>query len=238
MFETKKTLIVVYKDELLMNQLKKMVETHDDDEQGVVGTRDDSINIVSWAEKVWLGNKKAGNIQGKILFLGEIKGTDKLIPVIDVKFDECGVKFGWAGNQAIVYAEPKALTNREDYDAFLEKLSSLPVPSFLKAAKESIAATGTDQGNVGNNDMCAQDIYEAATGAPADSDETKQKNVDILKAAKKAISTVVDATEKVGTQVASKSEEVFRNKSLMKRQMLFYGVVSLYNDWLEKFMNM
>ena len=26
MFETKKTLIVVYKDELLMNQLKKMVE--------------------------------------------------------------------------------------------------------------------------------------------------------------------------------------------------------------------
>ena len=27
MFETKKTLIVVYKDELLMNQLKKMVTT-------------------------------------------------------------------------------------------------------------------------------------------------------------------------------------------------------------------
>ena len=76
MFETKKTLIVVYKDELLMNQLKKMVETHDDNEQGVVGTRDDSINIVSWTEKVWLENKKAGNIQGKILFLGEIKGTD------------------------------------------------------------------------------------------------------------------------------------------------------------------
>lgn len=52
MFETKKTLIVVYKDELLMNQLKKMVETHDDNEQGVIGTRDDSINIVSWTEKV------------------------------------------------------------------------------------------------------------------------------------------------------------------------------------------
>lgn len=144
MFETKKTLIVVYKDELLMNQLKKMVETHDDNEQGVVGTRDDSINIVSWTEKVWLENKKAGNIQGKILFLGEIKGTDKLIPVIDIKFDDCGVKFGWAGNQAVVYAEPKVLTIREDYYAFLEKLSALPVPDFLKAVKRSIAATGTD----------------------------------------------------------------------------------------------
>lgn len=138
MFEAKKTLIVVYKDELLMNQLKKMVETHDDNEHGAIGTRDDSINIVSWTEKVWLGNKKAGNIQGKILFLGEIKGTDKLIPVIDVKFDECGVKFGWAGNQAVVYADSKVLTTRKDYDAFLEKLSALPVPSFLKVTKESI----------------------------------------------------------------------------------------------------
>ena len=143
-FETKKTLIVVYKDELLMNQLKKMVETHDDDAQGIIGTRDDSINIVSWTEKVWLGNKKAGNIQGKILFLGDIKGTDKLIPVIDVKFDECGVKFGWAGNQAVVYVDPKALTTREDYDVLLERLSGLPVPSFLKASKESMVATGAD----------------------------------------------------------------------------------------------
>ena len=99
MFETKKTLIVVYKDELLMNQLKKLIETHDDDSDNMVGTKDDSINVVSWEEKVWLGNKKAGNIQGKILFLDEIKGTDKLIPVLDIKLDKYGIKFGWAGNQ-------------------------------------------------------------------------------------------------------------------------------------------
>ncbi|MCI6995655.1 MAG: hypothetical protein MR936_02405 [Eubacterium sp.] len=49
MFGMAKTLIVVYKDEMLMNQLKKMVETKDDggDEQ-IVGTRDASINIVAW----------------------------------------------------------------------------------------------------------------------------------------------------------------------------------------------
>ena len=237
MFEAKKTLIVVYKDELLMNQLKKMVETHDDNEQGVIGTRDDSINIVSWTEKVWLGNKKAGNIQGKILFLGEIKGTDKLIPVIDVKFDECGVKFGWAGNQAVVYVDPKVLTTREDYDAFLEKLSALPVPSFLKATKESIAATGTDLETEAMVEQPTED-HENADSDSAEVDEKKQKKVDILKGVKKAFSTGADAIGKVGTQVASKSEEVFRNKTLMKRQMLFYGVVSLYNDGLEKFMNM
>ena len=82
MFGMPKTLIVVYKDEMLMNQLKKLVEINDDSESGdIVGTTDDSINIVSWTEKVWLGNKKAGNIKDKVLFLGEIKGTDKLIPV-------------------------------------------------------------------------------------------------------------------------------------------------------------
>ena len=32
-------------------------------------------------------------------------------------------------------------------------------------------------------------------------------------------------------------DKVFQN-CLMRRQMLFYGVVSLYNDGLEKFMNM
>ena len=145
MFETKKTLIVVYKDELLMNQLKKMIETNDDAEDAVIGTKDDSINIVSWTEKVWLGNKKAGNIQGKILFLGDIKGTDKLIPVLDVKFDYRGVKYGWAGNQAVLYVELEELTNREIYDEFLKKMSELPIPSFLKTMNEDVVEnTGED----------------------------------------------------------------------------------------------
>lgn len=235
MFETKKTLIVVYKDELLMNQLKKMVETHDDADGSVVGTRDDSINIVSWTEKVWLGNKKAGNIQWKILFLGDIKGTDKLIPVIDVKFDDCGVKYGWAGNQAVLFVEPKALTNRKGYDDFLKKLSELPVPDFLKTMKDNIAATETDvstevdTSNVQNEE--AEEVDKKA----------KIKTPAFLNAAKKAIETGAEAIGKVGnqvgSQVAAKSEEIFRNKSLMKRQMLFYGVIHLYNDGLENFMN-
>ena len=78
------TLIVVYKDEMLANQIKKLIETKDDAEGAVTGTRDNSINVVTWTEKVWLANKKAGNITSKVLFLGDIKGVDALIPVIDV----------------------------------------------------------------------------------------------------------------------------------------------------------
>lgn len=232
MFETKKTLIVVYKDELLMNQLRKMVETHDDNEQRIVDTKSVSINIVSWKEKVWLGNEKAGNIQGKILFLGEIKGTDKLIPVLDIKFDEYGVRFGWAGNRAVVYVDPKVLTARKVYGAFLEKLFALPIPipDLLKATKESIPAV--------ESESPVEDAPEPSDSETIEADEKKHKKADIFKGVKKAISTGTDVIGKARTQVTSKSEEVFRNKLLMKRQMLFYGVVSFYNDGLEKFMNM
>lgn len=191
MFETKKTLFVVYKDELLVNQLRKMVATHDDTKQGVIGTTDDSINIVSWTEKVWLGNKTAGNLQGKVLFLDEIKDTDKLIPVLDKKFDEWGVKFGWAGNQAVLYVNPKELADRKAYDAFLEKLSAFSPPEILKASKDNAAA------------MELVPVVKKLLFSGA---------VPLLKAA-------------------------FKNRALMKRQMLFYGVVKLYYNGLEEFMN-
>lgn len=238
MFETNKTLIVVYKDELLVNQLKKMVETHYNDEQGVVDTGDDPINIISWTEKIWLGHKKEGNIKGKILFLGDIKGNDKLIPVIDVKFDKYGVKFGWAGNQAVIYADPKVLTTRKDYDAFLEKLSLLPVPSSLKATKESVGTTGTNHNTKFIVEQPTIDVPESVEKDTAEACEKKHKSTDILKGVKKVVSTGTDSIEKFGTQIVSKSEEIFRNKPFMKQQMLIYGVVSFYNNGLEKFINM
>lgn len=160
-----------------------------------------------------------------------------MIPVIDVKFDECGIKFGWAGNQAVVYADPKILTTREDYDAFLEKLSDLPVPNFLKVAKESMVATGTDNVTAVTSEMSDEDVPEKTDSDIVETDE-KGRKVDVLRNVKKALSKGTDTLEKVRTQVASKSEELLRNKSLMKQQMLFYGVVNLYNNGLEKFMNL
>lgn len=223
MFETKKTLIAVYKDELLVNQLKKLIETDDDTDGRTVGTKDDSISVVSWTEEVWLANKDAGNIQGKILFLGDIKGTDELIPVIDTKFDDCGVKFGWAGNQAILYVEPEALTNREEYDEFLAKLSDLPVPSFLKAEKDDSVSTGA--ADLDDENVEESEFTEIEKTAPA--------FVDV---ARILFESGAETIEKVGKMVAAISEEIFRDKSLMKRQMMFYGVVHLYTDGLDRFM--
>ena len=106
MFNDTKSLIVVYKDEMLLNELRKLVETKDDTAEGVVGVKDGSVKIVSWNEKMWLGQKKNGTINNKVLFIGDIKNTDQLIPILDVKFDKYGVMYGWAGNQALIYQKP------------------------------------------------------------------------------------------------------------------------------------
>ena len=226
MLETKKTLIVVYKNELLMNQLKKLVETHDDTAEGTVGTRDDSINIVAWAEKVWLENKTAGNIQGKILFLGDIKGTDKLIPVIDVVFDQYGVKYGWAGNQAVLFADVKALTDRKDYDAFLEELVQMPVPDSLKTLKNNTV-----------NGVGSKEDAPIAEDMQTHDENSEKKKPALFRMAQGAVSASAETLEKVGGQIAVKTEEAFRNKRLVKNQMMFYGVIKLYNDGLKTFMD-
>lgn len=134
MFYEPKTLIIVYKDEMLANQMKKLIETKDDTDGSITGTRDNSINVVTWTEKVWLANKKAGNITSKVLFLGNIKGVDALIPVLDIKFERHGVRYGWAGNQAVIYVKPSEIKSIESYYAFHTELESLPAPQIVKDA--------------------------------------------------------------------------------------------------------
>ena len=230
MFSTAKTLIVVYKDEMLMNQLKKLVETNDDiDGENIVGTKDDSINIVSWSEKVWLGNKKAGNIKEKVLFLGDIKETDMLIPVIDIKFDDYGVKYGWAGNQAIVYADTKVLEDRNKYKEFVLKIADYPIPDIIKKPQNL---------SVDNNDD--KDVTEPPAVSKNDGESTPQevKTKNIFDMALEALASGADAVGKAGNSVALLAEDIFRDRTAVKRQMLFYGVVNLYRDGLQQFMQL
>lgn len=197
-FTEPQTLVVVCKDEMLVNQLRKLVETKDDaGEETIVGTRDGSVKVVAWTEKVWLDQKKAGNIDAKVLLIGDIKGVDKLIPVLDIKFEDSGVKYGWAGSQAVIAIDPKALKKEEDYNAFLTKLNALPVPEIIKKPQDKREENGTKVG--------------AAVG----------------------IGLVLGLFAGVGAGLAM---SMFSNKTAVKQQMLFYGVLNLYNNHLEAFM--
>ena len=132
MFDEPKNLLVVYKskDEITLNHLKKFVDTKDDDSENkkIIGTEDGSVKIISWDEKTWLDNKKAGNtgdVDDKILFLGDIKGVEKLIPTLDIKFRKFGVSYGFSGKQAAIIVDPTPLRKRETYHKFIEDLKSI-----------------------------------------------------------------------------------------------------------------
>lgn len=200
MFYTEpQTLVVVCKDEMVINQLRKLVETKDDaGDESITGTKDGSVKIVAWTEKVWLDQKKAGNLGAKVLLIGDIKGVDKLIPVLDIKFEDCGVKYGWAGNQAVIAIDPKALKKEEDYNAFLEKLNALPVPEVVKKKQ-----------------MADQKEAAAKTGVAI------------------GIGVVLNVFAGIGAGIAM---HAFANKNAVKQQMLFYGVLNLYNNHLEEYM--
>lgn len=226
MFYEPKTLIIVYKDEMLANQMKKLIETKDNLENEGTEADYNRINVVAWTEDVWLANKKAGNITSKVLFLGDIKGVDKLIPVIDVKFDQYGIRYGWAGNQAVIYATPAEIKSIENYRLFHEALETLPVPQVIK---DSIKPrSGFKQ---------EKEISEEVSTIKSFSEEenkglfVKGKNI-----AKKVGHTIGEAVVVAGEWALSFSEETFRNKNEMERQMLFFGVVKLYYSGLETFM--
>lgn len=136
-----KNLIVVYKDELVLNQLKKLVETNDDKEGQVVGTTDGSVTIVAWSEKVWLDNKKAGTIEDKVLLIGKIKGADKLEPIIDVKYNKWGIKYGWAGKQALIQVDENSIS-KEEYQKFLDVFSGNNLPEKKKKEENKLLKFG------------------------------------------------------------------------------------------------
>ena len=125
MFGETQQLIVVYKDELPLNLIKKMVETNDDEDGKIIGTEDGTIKIISWDEKMWLEQRKKGNIANKALFIDKVRGTENLKPLIDVKFSKWGIEYGWAGNQALLTVDTNKLMIKEDYNEFLEDFKKL-----------------------------------------------------------------------------------------------------------------
>ncbi len=244
----KKTLIIVYKDEMLLNQLKKLIESpskeEDPDDPGISG---ETVNIVAWTEKLWKQNSAPGNITGKILFLGDLKGTDKLIPVIDKRFCETGITFGWAGNQAVLFADPNVIKDHESYSSFLKKLLELPIPDVIKYGKKGKPeAVSSGEDNAPEKES-SDDLPE--TVAPHDSDADCEGSAPegkpgifqksgIIQRAGVVWTKGWDSLHQVRLIAAVKAEDLFRDKSMVKRQMLFYGVISLYKNGLREFLEL
>ena len=165
MFDEPQKLIVVYKDELVLNQLRKLIETNDDREDGeIVGTEDGTVAVIAWDEKMWLEQKKAGNIATKILFIGDVKGTDKLFPLLDIKYDKWGIKYGWSGKQAMIIVNDHYVSKRDHYNAFIEEFQAEQLPEKKSASLPKKAliygGIGVAFGLIGIGALAVNDLFK------------------------------------------------------------------------------
>lgn len=219
MFGNEETLIVVYKDEMVLNQFKKLAESRNRNQEYLANHPE--LNIIAWNEKTWLNNKKAGNIRGKILYLGQLKGTKELIPVIDIKFQKYGVCFGWAGNQAVLYGNRKNFKTKEEYLEFVSALNECSVPESIK---EPINATFGEE-----NDSEMQTDEEVVEPI-----ETENKK-GLFSKLKNGIGKGITLAKEKSSDLIDGWDNLTRSKKAVVRQMLFFGVDNIFKDGLDEF---
>ena len=240
-----KTLIVVYRNELLVNQLKKLVETNDDhDEESIVGVKDGSVRIVSWTEKVWNDQKKAGNINNRVLFLGDFKDTKTLVPIMETKYDSFGIKYGWAGNQALIVADPTVFSNRDIYGKFVYCIKQYDLPISLKPVEPL-------EGNkdVLTKDELPKEIMTETSGEPKEGkyeaavDSKQKKKIGFATAIGKTISFVGKAANAISTgvshtvsQIGSAIDDLPADRLMLMTQQYYLGIMKFYENHLEEFM--
>lgn len=191
------SLIVAYKqkDEMSINFLKKLINKNDDLENEIIGVEDGTVKVVAWEEKVWLSNKAAGQIGNKVLIFDDVKGSKALLEVSDLKYNAHGIKYGWAGPQAIISIEENELKDECKYNEFLKEFNE-----------------------------CAHLVdMEIFNKRPNDSKKITNNLWKFL------IPGLAEIT------AVSSLNSHFKNKELVRTQMLMYAVSHFYLNYLNEF---
>ena len=228
-----KTLIVIYKNEMLVNQLKKLVETSDDlNEESIVGVKDGSVRIVSWTEDVWKAQKKAGNISNKVLFLGDFKDTKTLIPIMETKFDKYGIKYGWAGNQALIVSDPNVFADKGLYKEFLDELETYPLPDAIKPVHtdaEAVALENKPQ----KNETLPEVSTEQKTKKKFNLTAAIGKTINFAGKTAKVVSTSVSHTF---SEINSAINDLPADRFVITTQQYYYAIMKFYENHMEEFL--
>ena len=153
----KRNLAIVTKDELMFTLLKKLIET--DDEENV-GTENGTLRLVHWDEAKLKHRYKTDTIDEKVLIIGEIKGAGSGAKVMDVQFEQYGVKYGWIENCAYIHADLRKIRAKGVYEEFLSELSYMPVPEEIKADKKLRLNLRTGLTGVFATPLLAKDLYD------------------------------------------------------------------------------
>ena len=156
----KRNLAFVTKDELLFQQLKKLVETDDDEAEVVIGTKDGTVRLVRWEEQKWLYRSRTDTVDTKVLVIGDCKGADSGVKLMNATYDQYGIRYGWIGNCAYVHADLRKIRAKGVYDAFLKELREMPAPEIIKEDKKLRLNWKTGLKTALATPLMAKDLYD------------------------------------------------------------------------------
>lgn len=118
-----KNLMVVFeeKDRDIYEQIKLLIETNDDTEDFIIGTKDGTVQVVECDDSKWqMGSESefANEMKNRILFIGAIKGVaqENLTQL------QYGVSYAINENKLQILVDEKYNWTREEYDEFLVAL--------------------------------------------------------------------------------------------------------------------
>lgn len=136
MFEFNKpeTLVIVYEKnwEEPLNQLRSLIDSKDDTDEEVVGSKDGSIQTVQFEAEKWQKSDLPSNTTSKILFLGHSKASDSWANVLPVRFSEYGIRIGWDGRRAMILGD-RPFESGMEYLEFTKEFMKFPVPPALQS---------------------------------------------------------------------------------------------------------
>ena len=140
MFEQNiKKLIIVCDDNTVgyANYLRQLVSANDDEDDVIVGTKDDAIKVSVWLEQNYLDNMSTISSNEHVLFIGENQASKNEISSMHVKFD------GWLGKRGMMIIS-KTIDNPEDYNEFIELCRNYKTEFELIEFKKSLPEQAID----------------------------------------------------------------------------------------------
>jgi len=146
MFEQNiKKLIIVCDDNTVgyANYLRQLVSANDDEDDVIVGTKDDAIKVSVWLEQNYLDNMSTISSNEHVLFIGENQASKNEISSMHVKFDKYGMKYGWLGKRGMMIIS-KTIDNPEDYNEFIELCRNYKTEFELIEFKKSLPEQAID----------------------------------------------------------------------------------------------
>ena len=131
-----RNLFVVCDDQDIFDQLKKLIETDDDAEGKVVGTKDGTVKLFLRGESVWQKTKTTSN--DKVILIGNVKNSNEIDRQLNTIYYGYGVKVGFSGNYAKITVDEKVVnTSDVEYMSLLSKLDEMPINAEFKGDKKN-----------------------------------------------------------------------------------------------------